>query len=108
MYPSGWPDTSHTRIYRLVLNNLVGWAAPSALSKSLSETSTSFDLIAQNTPLNPHPLFNEVMENAAITDKGRYIDAYKVAANDIELGSARILVALNAQKQVVGSVILIW
>src|SRR5436305_1830788 len=105
---SGWPDTSYSRIYRLTLNNLAGWAAPPTLSKSLSEISTNFDLIAQHTAVAPHPLFGEIMENAAVTDKGRYLDAYKVAANDVELGAARILVALNAQKQVVGSIILIW
>lgn len=84
------------------------WSAPLALSKSLTETSTTFDLIATHSATNPHPLFEEVQEHALTTDGGRYYDPYKVVAGDIENSAARILVAMNSQKKIIGSIILIW
>jgi len=92
----------------MVLPNLASWIAPKPLSKNLSETSTTFDIITTHTTSNPHPLFDEVLEHVLECDGGRYWDPYKGVTSDVETGTSRILVALNSQKEVIGSVILIW
>ncbi|KAF3937962.1 Beta-hexosaminidase [Dactylella cylindrospora] len=104
----GWPDTSHTRIYRLLLSNLASWSPPQALSQSLHDASIAFDLISTHTPLNPHPLLEAAIEHARVNDNGRYYEAYKLVAEDIEHVRARVLLAINTQKQILGSVILLW
>ncbi|EPS36903.1 hypothetical protein H072_9559 [Dactylellina haptotyla CBS 200.50] len=104
----GWPDIHHPRVYRLILNNLAGWAPPATISKHLSETGISFDLISEHSAPNAPLAYGQVMEFVSATDNGRYTDAYKIAGDDLQLAQARILVARNMQKQILGSVVLIW
>ncbi|EWC46190.1 hypothetical protein DRE_04568 [Drechslerella stenobrocha 248] len=104
----GWPDVPKTRCFRLVLDDLAGWVPPPTISRRLSDAGISFDLITQHNPANPHVLFDGVMELARIAGNGRYLDPYKIAADDLHLGQARILIAKDVQKQVMGAMVLVW
>ncbi|KAJ6262363.1 Beta-hexosaminidase [Drechslerella dactyloides] len=104
----GWPDKSRTTLYRLAINNLAAWQPPTAISDRLSESKISFELISKHSTANPHPYFDKVMEHVRKHDNGKYLDAYRIAADDLQLEQARILAAKNEQQQILGSLILIW
>jgi len=108
---SGWTVPCSTSTYRLVLPSLSSWIAPTTLSQSLSDSATTFELIANPAVPStgaPNPLIDSLIAFVSSIDQGQYLDAYNLAISDLETTSCRILVALSAAKQILGSVVLTW
>ncbi|KAK6350874.1 hypothetical protein TWF718_004056 [Orbilia javanica] len=104
----GWPETSSSRIYRLLLSNLPDWKPPTTISKQLSESGIAFELISDIKSPTAPILYEQVMDFVRSQDNGRYVDPYHIAGDDLQIGQARILIATNSQKQFLGTVILVW
>ncbi|KAK6361883.1 hypothetical protein TWF730_005595 [Orbilia blumenaviensis] len=104
----GWPETSSSRVYRLILSNLADWKPPLTISKQLSESGISFELISDAKSATAPLLYEQTMEFVRSHDNGRYIDPYRIAGDDLQIGQARILIATNSQKQFLGTVVLVW
>ncbi|KAF3906417.1 Beta-hexosaminidase [Dactylellina cionopaga] len=91
-----------------ILHNLDNWKPPASISKQLSENGVGFDLISEHSASNTPLAYEEVMAFVRSNDNGRYVDAYRIAGDDLQLAQARILVARNRQKQIMGTVVLVW
>ncbi|KAF3915857.1 Beta-hexosaminidase [Arthrobotrys entomopaga] len=103
----GWPETPYTRVHRLILDDLPGWKPETAISKDLAETGVTFDLLSEHSAPGCATA-EDVLEYVSTMHHGRNLDPYRIACEDVQLGQARILVARNPQKQIIGTVILVW
>ncbi|KAF3172231.1 hypothetical protein TWF225_008642 [Orbilia oligospora] len=104
----GWPETSSSRVHRLLLSNLAEWKPPGTISKQLSDAGICFELISDIKSPTAPVLYEQTMEFVRSHDNSRYIDPYRIAGDDLQIGQARILIATNSQKKFLGTVILVW